>query len=102
MNGGPATNPAAPEVAIRGADEDLTVAQRSRLIGRLLMAQEAIDEDEGLDALVRLPRRCLRPSHLASPQASAPEASFSVGVGTSRTAPPGSLLPSTARWDDLE
>jgi hypothetical protein len=36
-----ATAPVAPEVAAGGADEDLTIAQRSRLIGRLLVAQEA-------------------------------------------------------------
>jgi hypothetical protein len=36
------------------------------MIGLLLMAREAIEEDEGSDALVRRPRWCLRPSHLAS------------------------------------
>jgi hypothetical protein len=36
-----------PEVVVGGADEDLTVVQRNRLIGRLLVAQEAIEEDEG-------------------------------------------------------
>jgi hypothetical protein len=70
---GPAAVPAALEVAAGGADDDLTVAQRSRLIGRLLVAQEAIEEDEGSDALVHLTWRRLRPSHLASPQASALE-----------------------------
>jgi hypothetical protein len=52
-----------------GADEDLTVAQRSQMIGLLLVAREAIEEDEGSDALVRRPRWRLRPSHLASPRA---------------------------------
>jgi hypothetical protein len=59
--------PVAPEVAARGANEELTTSQRSRLVNRLLMAQEAIEEHEGPDALVHLPRWCLRPSHLASP-----------------------------------
>jgi hypothetical protein len=65
------TTPMAPGVVIGGADKDLTMAQRSLLIGRLLVAQEAIEEDEGPDALVRLPRRRLRPSNPASPRASA-------------------------------
>jgi hypothetical protein len=58
---------AAPVVATRGADEELTTPQRSRLVNRLLVDQEAIEEGEGPDALVHLPRRCLRLSHLASP-----------------------------------
>jgi hypothetical protein len=36
----------APEVATGGADEDLTTAQRSRLIDRLLVAKEAIEDEE--------------------------------------------------------
>jgi hypothetical protein len=99
---GPTTSPMAPEVAAGGADKDLTTAQRSRLIGRLLVAQEAIEEDEGPDALVCLPRRRLRPSHLASPQASAPGASSFAGASTSRVAPTGSLFPSAIGWDELE
>jgi hypothetical protein len=99
---GPTAVPAAPEVTAKGADEDLAVAQRSRLIGRLLMAQDAIEEDEASDALVCLPRRRLRLWHLASLQASARGASFSAGASTSRASPAGSLLPSSVGWDDLE
>jgi hypothetical protein len=78
------------------------MAQRSRLISSLLVTQEAVEEDEGPDALVRLPRWRLRPSHLASPRASAPEVSFSAGASTSCAAPVGSPLPRTIGWDDLE
>jgi hypothetical protein len=88
--------PAAPEVAIGGADEDLTMAQRSHLIYCLLMAQEAIEEGEGSDTLVHLARWRLRPSHLASPRASAPGASSPAGASTSRATPANSLLPSAA------
>jgi hypothetical protein len=49
---GHAVVPAAPEVTTGGADEELTVAQRIHLIGRLLVPQEAIEKEEGLDALV--------------------------------------------------
>jgi hypothetical protein len=66
------------------------------------MTQEVVEEDEGPDALVRFPQWRLRPSHLASPRASAPEASFSAGASTSRAAPVGSPLPRTTGWDDLE
>jgi hypothetical protein len=61
--------PAVPEAAAGGADEELTMAQRSCLVSLLLVDQEAIEEDEGSDALVHLPRWRLRPSHLASPRA---------------------------------
>jgi hypothetical protein len=37
----------APEVTVRGADMDFTMSQRSCLIGHLLMAQEAVEEDKG-------------------------------------------------------
>jgi hypothetical protein len=40
------------EDATRGADEELTMAQRIHLISRLLVAQEAIEKDKGSDALV--------------------------------------------------
>jgi hypothetical protein len=63
-----------------GAGEGLTMVQRSHLITRLLVAQETIEEGEGSDALVHLPRQCLRMLHLASPQASAPRASSLAGV----------------------
>jgi hypothetical protein len=56
---GPAAVPAAPEVAVGRGDGGRTVAQRSHLISRHLVAQEAIEEDAGRDALVCLPRRCL-------------------------------------------
>jgi hypothetical protein len=98
---GPAAILAAPEVITGGADEDLFVAQRSHLIGRLLVAQKAIEEDEGSDALVCRPRRRLRSSHLASPRASAPGESFFADASTSRVAPTGSSLPSTTDWGDL-
>jgi hypothetical protein len=99
---GPPAAPAAPEVAAGGADGDLTTVEKSRLVGRLLVDQEAIEEDEGTYALVHLPQRRLRPSLLASPRASAPRASSSAGASTSRAAPAGSLLPSTPGWDKLE
>jgi hypothetical protein len=59
--------PAAPEVATRGENEELTMAQRSRLVNRLLVAQETNEEGKGTNALVHLPRWRLRPSHLVSP-----------------------------------
>jgi hypothetical protein len=99
---GPTAVLAALEVVTGGADEDLSVAQRSHLIGHLLVDQKAIEEDEGSHALVCRPRRRLRPSHLASPRASAPGESFSVDASTSRVAPTGSSLPSTIDWGDLE
>jgi hypothetical protein len=77
------------------------MAQRSRLVNRLLAAQEAIEEGEGPDALVHLPRRHLRPSHLASPQASAPGMSPSVGSSTSCAIPVSGPSPDAAGWDDL-
>jgi hypothetical protein len=99
---GPIAAPAAPEVAARGADEELIMAQRSHLVNRLLVDQEAIEEGEGLDTIVHLPRRCLRPSHLASPRVSAPGVSSSKGASTSRAAPMGGPSPSAAGWIDLE
>jgi hypothetical protein len=65
---GPAAAPTAPEVAAGGADKDLTTSQRNCLIGGFLMAQEAIEDEEGPDALVRLPRRRLRLSHQPAPR----------------------------------
>jgi hypothetical protein len=44
------------EVAAREGNEERTTAQRSHLVHRLLPAQETIEEDEGIDALVHLPR----------------------------------------------
>jgi hypothetical protein len=99
---GPIVAPAAPEVAAGGADEELTTAQRCCLVNRLLMDQEDIEEGEGPDALVHLPRRRLRPLHLASPRASAPRVSSSTGASTSCVAPVGGPSPSAAGWDDLE
>jgi hypothetical protein len=57
---------AASELAARGENKELTMMQRSHLVNRLLVAQETIEEGEGPDALVHLPRRHLRPSHLVS------------------------------------
>jgi hypothetical protein len=73
---------AAQEVAAIGGNEELTTAQRSRLVHRLLAAQETIEEDEGTDALVHLPRWRLRPSHLVSPRPSAPGMSSTAGAST--------------------
>jgi hypothetical protein len=99
---GPVAAPMAPEVDAGGADEELTTVQRSRLLNRLLVDQEAIEEREGLDTLVHLPRWCLRPSHLASPRASTPGVSSFAGASNSRAAPVGGPSPSIAGWDDLE
>jgi hypothetical protein len=79
--------PAAPEVAAREANEELTTVQRSHLVNCLHVAQEAIEEGEGPDALVHLPRRRLRPSHLASPWASTSGMSSSAGASTSSVVP---------------
>jgi hypothetical protein len=99
---GPVAAPAAPEVAAGGGDKELTTAQRSRLVNRLLVDQEAIEEGEGPDALVHLPRRRLTLSHLASPRASAPRVSSSACASTSHAAPVGGPSPSVAGWNDLE
>jgi hypothetical protein len=72
--------PAAPEVAAREGSEELTMAQRSRLVHCLLAAQEIIDEDKGTDTLVHLSQRHLRPSHLVRPRASAPGMSSTAGA----------------------
>jgi hypothetical protein len=94
--------PAAPEVVAREANEELTMVQRSRLVNRLHVAQEAIEEGEGPDALVHLPRWRLRPSHLACPWASAPGMSSSAGASTSSVVPVSGPSADTAGWDDLE
>jgi hypothetical protein len=47
---------AALEVAAREGNEERTMAQRSHLVRRLLPAQETIEEDKGIDALIHLPR----------------------------------------------
>jgi hypothetical protein len=99
---GPVVAPAALEVAVGAAGEEFTMAQRIRLVSRLLVDQEAIEEDEGPGALVHLPRRRLRSSHLASLWASAPGVSSSAGASTSRATPVGGPSPIAAGWDDLE
>jgi hypothetical protein len=88
--------------AIPVALEFATMAQRCHLIARLLVDQEAIEEDEGSDALVRCPRRHLRSSHLASPRASAPGASGSAGASTSHATLMGSLFHGATGGGDLE
>jgi hypothetical protein len=93
---------AAPEVAAGVAGEELTLAQRSHLVNCLLAAQEAIEEGEAPDALVHLPRWRLRPSHLASPRASALGMSSSAGASTYRAIPTSGPSPDTAGWVDLE
>jgi hypothetical protein len=99
----PAAVLAAPEVAASRVDKDLTMAQRSHLITRLLVAQEAIEEDEGPDALVRHPQWCLRPSHLASPGASAPRALHMPFPRKARSRAPraGTTWSGTASWTRL-
>jgi hypothetical protein len=94
--------PAAPEVAAREGSKELTMAQRSRLVHRLLVAQETIEEDEGTDTLVHLPWRRLRPSHLVSPRASAPRMSSTVGASMSSAVVVSSPSTNAAGWDDLE
>jgi hypothetical protein len=94
--------PMAPEVATIEGSEELTMVQRSRLAHRLLAAQETIKEDEGTDALVHLPRRRLRPSHLVSPRASAPRMSSTAGASTSSVIPVSGPSMEAAGWDDLE
>jgi hypothetical protein len=94
--------PTAPEVAARGENKELTTAQRSRLVNRLLVAQDTIKEGEGPDALVHLPRWCLRPSHLVSPRASAPGMSSTAGANTSGVVPASGPSTDTTGWDDLE
>jgi hypothetical protein len=78
------------------------MAQRSRLVNRLLVDQEDIEEGKGPDAFVHLPRWRLRPLHLASPRASVPRVSSSAGASTSCAAPVGGPSPSAVGWDDLE
>jgi hypothetical protein len=99
---GPIAVPAAPEVAVGAAGKELTMAQRSHLVNRLLAAQEAIEEGEGSDALAHLPRRRLRPSHLASPRTSAPGMGPSIGASTSRAIPVSGPSLDAVGWDDLE
>jgi hypothetical protein len=76
--------------------------QRSHLVHRLLAAQETIEEDEGTDALVHLPWRRLRTSHLVSPQASAPGMSSTAGANTSCVIPVSGPSTDAAGWDDVE
>jgi hypothetical protein len=95
---GPIVAPTVPKVAAGRVDKELTTVQRSRL----LVDQEAIEEDEGSGTLVHLPRWRLRPSHLASPRVSAPGVSSSAGASTYRVAPVGGPSPSAASWDGLE
>jgi hypothetical protein len=99
---GPIVTPTVSEVAARGVDEELTMVQRIHLVSHLLMDQEAIEENEGSNALVHLPRWCLMPLHPASPWASAPGVNSSAGASTSYAAPVGGPSPSVAGWDDLE
>jgi hypothetical protein len=94
--------PAAPEVATREGSEELTMTQRSRLVHRLLVAQETIEEDERTDALVHLPWRRMRPSHLVSPRASVPGMSSTAGASTSSVIPVSGPSTDAASWDDLE
>jgi hypothetical protein len=74
------------------------VEQRCHLFARVLIAKEAIEEDEGPYSLVHRPRWSLRPSHQASLWASTLGASSSMGASTSRAALAGILLLGAAGW----